>query len=262
MTACQICNSVMNEVFAAKILKKYKAKYGFCDACGYLRARNPFWLEESYSQAIADADAGLIVKNILNSRKLASILYWVLGEKGPGVYADYAGGYGMFTRMMRDYDFNFYWKDKFCENKLAIGFEYSPEVGPCEAVEAVEVFERSEGPAAYVKNIFEETQSRAPFFTTDLFSGEPKASDSWYYYSSTTIQHIGLFQERTLATLAKKLDLCFYNAGNIHVFLKDPLNLLMLRFARNKWITRFLSWFVPRHIGLKTVPGHHFLTKE
>lgn len=262
MTPCQICNSVVNEVFTARVLNKYEARYDFCNACGYLTARNPFWLEESYSQAIADADTGLIVRNILNSRKLASILYWVLGERGSEVYADYAGGYGMLTRMMRDYGFNFYWQDKFCENKLAIGFEYSPEVGPCKAIVAAEVLEHLEDPATYIKNIFEETQAQILFFTTDLFSGEPPAPESWYYYSFATGQHIGFFQERTLAILAKKLGLYFYSAGNIHIFSKAPINPLMLRFATNKWIARFSSWFIPRRIGSKTMSDHGFLSKK
>jgi hypothetical protein len=91
MTPCQICNSVVNEVFTVRVLKKYEVKYDFCNTCGYLTARNPFWLEESYSQAIADADTGLIIRNILNSRKLSIILFCVLGERGSEVFADYAG---------------------------------------------------------------------------------------------------------------------------------------------------------------------------
>jgi hypothetical protein len=251
----------MSEVFTAKVLNKYEAKYDFCKGCGYLRARNPFWLEESYSQAIADADTGLIMRNILTSRKLASILYWALGERGAGTYADFAGGYGMLTRMMRDYGFNFYWQDKFCENKLAIGFEYTPKSDPCEAVVAAEVLEHLEDPEAYIKNIFSQTQAKILFFTTDIFSGDPPPPESWYYYSFTTGQHIGFFQERTLVFLAKKLDLNFNSYGNIHVFSKTSISPLWLRIATNKWVARFSSWLIPRRLGSKTMPDHYFLTK-
>jgi hypothetical protein len=261
MMPCQICNGLMDEVFTARVLNKYEAEYDFCKPCGYLRVRNPFWLEEAYSQAIADADTGLIVRNILTSRKLASILYWALGERGTGTYADFAGGYGMLTRMMRDYGFNFYWQDKFCENKLAIGFDYSPNVGPCRALLTAEVLEHLEDPLSYIKNIFEETQAQTLFFTTDLFSGDPPAPESWYYYSFATGQHIGFFQRRTLDFLAKRLDLYFYSFGNIHVFSKISLNPLMLRFATNKWVARFSSWLIPRRIGSKTMSDHYFLSK-
>lgn len=252
----------MNEVFSAKVLNKYEAKYDSCATCGYLKARNPFWLEEAYSQAIADADTGLIVRNIFNSRKLASILYWTLNERGTGIYADFAGGYGMLTRMMRDYGFNFYWQDQFCDNKLAIGFEYMPVTGPCRAIVAAEVLEHLEDPASYIKNIFEETQAQMLFFTTDLFSGAPPLPDDWYYYSFATGQHIGFFQEKTLFTLAKKLNLHFYSSGNIHIFSKASLNPLMLRIATNKWVARFSSWFIPRRLGSKTMSDHYFLTKK
>ena len=259
---CPICNNCMNEVFTAEVLNKYEAKYDSCGTCGYLRVRNPFWLEEAYSQAIADADTGMIVRNIFTSRKLASILYWAMGERGTGIYADFAGGYGMLTRMMRDYGFNFYWQDKFCENKLAIGFEYSSKAGSCRAVVAAEVLEHLEDPATYIRITLEETQAQTLFFTTDLFSGDPPAPGDWYYYSFDSGQHIGFFQERTLSTLARKLDLNFYSSGNIHIFSKVPLNLLMLRIATNKWVARFSSWFLPRRLGSKTMSDHYFLTKQ
>ena len=262
MTPCQICNSVVNEIFTARVLNKYESKYDFCNACGYLTARNPFWLEESYSQAIANADTGLIVRNILNSRKLASILYWVLGERGSEVYADYAGGYGMLTRMMRDYGFNFYWQDKFCENKLAIGFEYLTSVGPCKAIVAAEVMEHLVDPLTYIKHIFEETQAQTLFFTTDLFAGDPPQPSDWYYYSFATGQHIGFFQKSSLLTLANTLELQFYSSGNIHIFSKISINPIKLKLATNKWVVRFSSWFIPRRLGSKTMSDHYLLSQK
>ena len=38
-------------------------------------------------------------------------------------YLDVDGGYGMLTRLMRDYGFHFYWTDPYCQNILARGFE-------------------------------------------------------------------------------------------------------------------------------------------
>jgi hypothetical protein len=262
MISCSICSNHMEEVFTAKILNKYDAKFDFCKNCGYLKARDPYWLDEAYSNAIADADTGLVVRNLLTSRKLASILFWVMGERGQGIYADFAGGYGMLTRLMRDYGFNFFWQDKFCANKLAIGFEYSSRIGPCKAIVATEVLEHLEDPVSYLKNIFNESQAETLFFTTDIFTGKPPDPNSWYYYSFATGQHIGFFQKHTLNQLARNLNLNFYNFENIHIYSKSSLNNFRLRLATNKWIVRFSSWLIPRILGSKTMSDHYFLTKK
>ncbi len=38
-------------------------------------------------------------------------------------FLDYAGGYGVFTRLMRDIGFDFYWHDPYTQNLFANGFE-------------------------------------------------------------------------------------------------------------------------------------------
>ena len=97
----------MHHCFDAEVLNKYPAQYDVCTECEFLRARQPHWLDEAYSSAIAAADTGLVMRNISLASKVASTLYWVFGERGKGQYLDAAGGYGMLTRMMRDLGFDF-----------------------------------------------------------------------------------------------------------------------------------------------------------
>ena len=97
MSSCPICSSEMRHAFEAQVLKKYPAQFEVCDACEYLRARDPHWLDEAYSSAIAAADTGLVMRNISLASKVASTLYWVFGERGKGQYLDAAGGYGMLV---------------------------------------------------------------------------------------------------------------------------------------------------------------------
>jgi hypothetical protein len=134
--SCPICLTITKPAFAAKVLGKYEAAYNICGGCGYLYVINPHWLKEAYSSAISATDTGLVVRNILTASKIACFLYGVLGERGQGHFLDVAGGYGMLTRLMRDFGFDFYWDDKYCANLFARGFEYREGREACRAVTA------------------------------------------------------------------------------------------------------------------------------
>src|SRR6185295_19437283 len=115
MIHCPICNGSLDVAFESQILYRHKATYDYCSGCGFLRARNPRWLAESYNSTIASTDTGLVMRNIGVARKLTKILLGVLGERGEGRYCDIAGGFGLLTRLMRDYGLDFYWSDKYCD---------------------------------------------------------------------------------------------------------------------------------------------------
>jgi hypothetical protein len=117
MSDCPICKTQFKFVFDAKVLRKYDVKYYQCPSCELLQSEKPHWLEEAYQSAIIDADTGLVQRNIQISRKLASALYFLL-NKGAS-YLDVAGGYGMFTRLMRDYGFHSDVVDRIMDISLA-----------------------------------------------------------------------------------------------------------------------------------------------
>jgi Methyltransferase domain len=204
---CPICDGKLEFAFEQRVLRKYDATFEFCHGCGLLRARNPIWLTEAYSSAIASTDTGLVMRNNNISQQLASVFFGVFGERGRGRYADVAGGYGMLTRKMRDYGFDFYWSDKYCENLLAKGFEYFSELGSCQAVTAFEIMEHLEDPLTFVKEALAQTQSDTFIFTTEIFEGRPPIPGDWLYYSFETGQHIAFFQYKTLEIMANKLGL-------------------------------------------------------
>ena len=62
--ACPICTGKMDPCITAQDLGKHPAQYEVCNACGFLRAHEPHWLDEAYSSAIAAADTGLVMRNI------------------------------------------------------------------------------------------------------------------------------------------------------------------------------------------------------
>ena len=123
MSLCPICSASFEPLFIEKVLGKYIVNYSHCPSCGFIRAEDPFWIEEAYTDAISSTDTGLLRRNITISSKLSSMLFFLFNECGSGTYVDIAGGDGILTRLMRDNGFNFLWIDKYCPNLMAIGFE-------------------------------------------------------------------------------------------------------------------------------------------
>lgn len=252
----------MESCFTAQVLGKYSAQYEVCNTCGFLRAHAPHWLDEAYSRAIAAADTGLVVRNIALAHKLAGALYWVVGESGQGRYLDAAGGCGMLTRLMRDLGFDFYWADKYCDNLLALGFEYSHARGACRAVTAMEVLEHLTDPAAFIEETLAHSGAQALLFTTELYQGHPPQPDEWWYYAFSTGQHIGFFQRRTLEVLGARLGLQFASANGLHIFSKAEVNERLLRAITGRWASRVAPWWIRRRLGSKTMSDHELMLQR
>ena len=254
-TKCPICDGRLELSFKEKVLRRHNAIFDYCQSCGFLCARNPHWLAEAYSSAIASTDTGLVMRNNAVAHKLASVLFGVLGERGQGRYADIAGGYGMLTRIMRDYGFDFYWSDKYCENLMARGFDYLPELGPCRAITAIEIMEHLENPLGFIREALAETQASTFIFTTKLFDGFPPPPASWWYYSFESGQHISFFQRRTLEVVAEKLGLSFASRGGVHVFSQHPINEIILGLCTGR-LSSIFSWWVHKILGTKVMSDH------
>jgi hypothetical protein len=259
--SCPICSNRMTDSFKAKVLNKYDAFYKVCDVCGFLRADKPHWLDEAYGRAIADADTGLVMRNLSLALQIAGVLYWAMGERGAGRYLDTAGGYGMVTRLMRDFGFDFYWYDEYCENKLAPGFSFQQESKPYRAVTAIEVFEHLTDPKSFVEKTLKMADSDTIIFTTVLYHGAPPP-ESWWYYSFATGQHIGFFQRGTLQRLAAELNMQFVSANGIHVFSKSKINGAVLRFATYRAIALGTVWRIRKKLGSKTMADHELMLKR
>lgn len=256
---CPICNGSFCPKFSERVLNKYSAEYEQCKTCGFLRVRDPFWLNEAYSSAIAAADTGLVSRNTLLAAKVAAVLYFVLKEKGDGIYLDAAGGYGMLTRMMRDLGFNFFWNDKYCENLLARGFEYDKSLGSCRAVTAMEVIEHLIDPLGFVDDVLRDARSDTLLFSTELFVGSPPQPGDWWYYSFATGQHIGFFQYKTLDIIGRRLGLQLLSAHGLHMLSRQRFNPRLFAFATGPHVSRVLRYWIRQRIGSRTMADHHQL---
>jgi len=260
--SCPICSNHMSKLFSSIVLAKYEAEYEVCNNCGYIRASDPYWLDEAYSNIIANADTGLVMRNTILANKISRTIFWLTKEKGRGRYLDLAGGYGMLTRMMRDFGFDFYWLDKYCQNLLAPGFEYDRSLGICSAVTAVEVLEHVIDPKAFIKEAFDISGATTLIFTTELYEGKPPNPNDWWYYSFATGQHIGFFQHRTLERLASDLGVNFVTAHGLHLFSKEPINKFIFGLITNNYYSLFPSIIIRKFLGSKTIIDHEKMMEK
>lgn len=210
---CRVCcNTESGYIFQGRLLN-YVVKYYECSICGFVQTENPYWLGEAYDSAINDVDTGIIKRNQMCSKRAINLCA-LLNIKDETIL-DYAGGYGVFTRLMRDIGFNVLWKDKYYDNLLAKGFGYN--VGSVKLLTAFEVFEHLESPINTLDEMF--GISSNIFFSTLLIPEPTPKIEDWWYYGQKHGQHIGFYRKKTLEYLAEKYNKHFYSYNSeIHIF--------------------------------------------
>lgn len=211
-------------LFTAKILGKYDVCYYKCVETGFIQTEEPYWLEEAYSSAITKLDIGLPFRNELIRDKLVKIL--PKHFKTDAKYLDYAGGYGLLTRFMRDKGFNFYHTDKYCKNLFSEYFDLSdlPQNTKFEVVTAFEVFEHLANPLAEIEVLNQYSDNI--LFSTELQPNNSINSvDDWWYFIPETGQHLALYSLKSLQFIADKLGYNFYtDEKELHLFTKTKLS--------------------------------------
>lgn len=211
---CKICGSKSEKIFTKKILGKYNVSYFRCPSCGFIQTEKPYWFQESYSSAITSTDVGLVHRNIMYSNVVEKIIYRHFDKNAK--FLDFAGGYGLFTRIMRDKGFDFYREDEYCENLFAKYFDIKdlPEKDRnFELITAFEVMEHTEDPFERLDYIFSMTDNF--LFSTELVP--EKNLEDWWYLGTEHGQHISFFTERSLKAIAGKYSKVYYSHGNLHL---------------------------------------------
>lgn len=224
--SCPICHSqTTEERFRATVLKKHIASYHFCTHCEFLFVPQPTWLEEAYAQAINTTDTGILQRNLELSQATAILLYCCFPHDGR--YLDFAGGYGLLTRLMRDIGFDFYWHDRYCENLFAQGFVGDLENARYDLATCFEVLEHLEEPIRELQTMLTVTDS--VFFRTTQLPDPIPAPGIWHYYAPEHGQHIAFYRWRTFEVMAEKLGCRIYRFGH-HLGLLTRRNLTPWRW--------------------------------
>jgi len=226
---CLICQHRMEEAFKAKVLDKYNVSYYHCPQCGFLQAEPPYWLDEAYKEPINAEDTGLLSRNILFSEVTAILLFFLFDKNKK--FLDYAGGLGVFTRLMRDIGFDFFWHDPMTTNLLARGFENKYLSEKYELLTTFESFEHFTDPLTEINKMLA-ISNNILFSTFLLPSSVPKPD--WWYYQFEHGQHISFYSKESLLYIAKKNGLHYYTHGSLHLFTKNIFPDSVIR-----WIFRF-----------------------
>lgn len=234
---CRICGSSSGFVFALRVLSNTVSYYE-CRVCGYLQTEAPYWLEIAYQHAINDVDTGIMARNMVNAGRVTLTLfaYGLLD----GRVIDHAGGFGILVRLLRDAGVDARWRDKYCENMLARGFEAGAD--PFDLLTAFEVLEHLVDPVREV----EEMLAVAPIVlvSTELIPTSTTPSPDWWYLGCEHGQHVGFFRISTLRAIADKLGCSFASDGHsIHIFSRKRIPLLWRHLMGVRFAYRFVKRF-------------------
>ncbi len=224
---CRICSNNAAKQFEAKVLSKYDIGYYLCGTCGYLQTDTPFWLDEAYSSPINKSDTGLISRNLHLAEVSAAVYGFIFGGKGKLI--DYAGGYGILTRLLRDKGLDAYWEDPYTENLVAAGFEAGPEDGPFQLLTSFECFEHLDKPIESFERML--SFSKNILFSTVLHPDPLPKPGSWWYYAFEHGQHVGIYSAKSLQALAEKYQLHYYGMGSVHLITEKKIPLWKFKIA-------------------------------
>jgi hypothetical protein len=250
---CKIYDHESNRIFNSKILDEYDIEYYYCKNCGFLETEKPYWLDKAYKDPINIEDTGILRRN-LHLRNMTSIIIYSLYDRD-GKFLDYGGGHGIFTRLMRDMGYDFYWIDKYAENIFSRGFEYDSK-SQIEAITCFESFEHFQEPEDDINKILK--ISRDVLFSTQLLPDPvPKPSD-WWYYGQSHGQHISFYSLRTLKYIADTHKLNFYSFGDIHIFTEKKIGKLKERFLKFAYKLSTVESF-RKKAGSKTIDDMNYV---
>ncbi|MBS1486820.1 MAG: class I SAM-dependent methyltransferase [Bacteroidetes bacterium] len=205
-----------------------------------MQTEKPYWLTEAYQNPINLTDTGIVLRNLRLSRIVTSLLVLFFDHKKE--FVDYAGGFGLFTRLMRDKGFDFYWTDPFTKNELARGFESAPDK-KYHVATSFESFEHFENPSDELQKIVAIADNI--ILSTELLPQPIPRIHDWWYYAPEHGQHIAFYTKVAFQKLAEKNKKFYYNLDNVHLLTERKLSWLaelLLKFKYAKHLLFTLSF--------------------
>jgi hypothetical protein len=252
---CRVCGAEANYLWNGRLLDLKEIRYFECPDCGYVQTENPYWLERAYSEAINDSDTGIMARNLANARIIMATLLSI-GQLD-GLVVDYAGGYGILVRLLRDYGLDAQWSDRYCKNLLARGFEYASGNGAL--VTAFEAFEHFLNPAEELDRMLKIASN--VLCSTAIIADPPPKQKVWWYYGKEHGQHIGFFRLKTLQYLAAQRGKHLISDGqSYHMISENPVNPLVWRSLLK--IKRYLPDVLRLTLTSKTDQDHLSILKR
>ena len=222
---CRCCNAISSYYETANVLGRYKVRYYCCPTCGFIQTEPPFWLAESYKTPMTSYDLGGVSRPTLNSVLTKAVINWFFDAGGR--FLDFGGGYGVFTRWMRDEGYDFFHYDQHCTNLFAPGHDadISGSVR-YELITAFEVFEHLAEPAKTVAQLL--SISDSILFSTELLPIPAPPIADWWYYGPEHGQHIAFFTRRGASEAC-----CAFRRKLLHEWRFYPFNFPTAHLAKD-----------------------------
>ena len=240
--SCPICAAAETPFAQALVRGRHPAQYLRCSACGYVHVQQAPWLAEAYADNALDAlDTGIVARNLDLAERTAALLAWYRPDCGSGV--DHGGGSGLLVRLLRDRGYDFRWRDPYCSNLFARGFEADPDAH-YDVLTAFEVIEHLTDPLAELRAWAQ--QADWLVLSSELLPATDNLPGQWHYYMLESGQHVGFFTPAALAALAQRLGLGVASDGRwLHVLGRGRLpSARFLRLLRKR---RWRHWLLRRH---------------
>ncbi len=211
-----------------------------------MQTEKPYWLAEAYEESICITDTGMLARNTFLAQIMAVLLYFLFNKQAS--FVDYAGGYGVFVRLMRDKGFDFYWHDVYTNNIFAKGFEYCDQKA-IDLVSSFESFEHFVDPRKEIESMLAIAPSL--LFTTQLLPNPIPQPNEWWYYACNQGQHISFYSVKTFEYLSQCYGLHFHSHWGIHLLTRKKIN----GFAFKKLVEHHMRLFkfVVKRMKSKTV---------
>jgi glycosyltransferase involved in cell wall biosynthesis len=217
---CRLCEANSHLKFSNSILGKYDVSYYKCSNCDSLQTEEPYWLDEAYTESKEKFDTGKASRTLYNAF-ICSEIFKVLDIKDSDKCLDIGGGTGLFSRLMRDLDFNFFTHDKYSSSEFMQGFKVEkPELLKFEAVTIFEVVEHF----AYPKDEFNKIFASNPNYlllSTELFNDHGK---DWHYLIPDSGQHIFFYSSKALSSICTTYAMHGYTLGTHILLTKNALS--------------------------------------
>jgi len=194
---CRLCSGSITKVFSKIILGKYDAGYYKCIDCLSLQTEPPYWLDEAYDIAnLSNTDTGAAQRNI-NNLTASFVIAKLISAKN---IIDIGGGDGLLCRLLRDYKFNCYVKDKYAHATYSQGFQNEDFDIP-DLIIGFEVLEHYPDPILDLEDMFSKG-SPALLISTEVYKDQDQ---DWWYLSPETGQHVFFYSVVALNYIAKNI---------------------------------------------------------
>lgn len=247
---CRVCGHAPVTLFdEGRLFDDIDVSYYDCGHCGYVQTETPYWLDRAYTEAINDSDTGIMSRNQGNARVVLGTMLML--NRLSGTLVDFAGGYGILVRLLRDYGINALWSDQYCANLVARGFAHNNE--PADLVTAFEAFEHFVSPTEELDRLLKIAPN--VLLSTYLIADPAPSQKEWWYYGKEHGQHIGFFRVRTLEKLAKERSKFFVTDGLAYHLISDKKISPLIWKILIKF-NRFVPPFVRSRLVSKTWADH------